>query len=345
MASTDVDAFNPYRDLYEATPKGPGDARPTAMRVLEDNDAIGKWQGRVVLVTGGTSGIGEETVRSLHATGADVYFTARDMDKAEKVAGEIQKSSSGTGKIIGIPMDLDSLDSVKEAALIFLSKSKKLNVLINNAGIMGTPQSTTKDGHERQFGVNHLAHFALTALLLPTMIESSSPSFSSRIVNVASAAHRYSSVVFDDINLSQPGAYEPYRAYGQSKTANIWTANYIDRVFGPKGVHAYSVQPGAVWSGLYQYADPAMLEEWGKDSALMAQMQSPQQGAANTMWAAAGKAWEGTGGKYICNCRIAPPSQDMAAVLDPGYAPHAYDEEGENRLWKLSGKLAGVALP
>ena len=207
---------------------------------------------------------------------------------------------------------------------------------------MGTPQSKTADGFERQFGVNHLAHFALTALLLPTMEKSSTEVFRSRVVCVTSAAHRYSSVVFDDVNLAAPGAYEPYRAYGQSKTANIWTANRIDRVFGPRGVHALAVHPGAIWSGLYSHADPAMLDEWSRDADLMSQMQSPEQGAATTIWAATGKVWEGRGGKYLASCAVGSPTADVTAILSTGFAPHAFDVEGEDRLWELSEELTGV---
>ncbi|KAM7215026.1 short-chain dehydrogenase [Rhypophila decipiens] len=343
MTSQSSDAFNPYRALYEAA-QGPGDARPTGLRVVQDNNVIGQWRGRVVLVTGATSGIGIETVRALHATGADVYFTARNLEKAEKVLEDIKKTSQGSGKLEVIAMDMDSLSSVKEAARQFLAKSDKLNVLINNAGIMGTPKSTTVDGFERQLAVNHLAHFTLTALLLPTLIKSSSSTFNSRVVNLSSSAHRYSSIVFDDINLSEPCAYEPYRAYGQSKTANIWTANYIDRVYGPKGVHAYSVHPGGIWSGLYQHADSAILEQWAQDKSIMQQMQSPEQGCATSVWAAVGKAWEGTGGKYLANCTIAPSTEDYTSVISDAYVTHAYDEEGENKLWELSCKLVSVSV-
>jgi len=131
------DLFNPYASLYE-TPKGPGDARPTALRILEDNDVLGKWRGRVALVTGGTSGIGYETARALHATGADVYFTARDMQKGLEAAERIRKEGSGGGgggKVQALLMDMDSLESVKAAARTFLSSSDKLNILINNAGM------------------------------------------------------------------------------------------------------------------------------------------------------------------------------------------------------------------
>ncbi|KAM7190490.1 putative short-chain dehydrogenase [Rhypophila sp. PSN 637] len=290
MASQSSDAFNPYRALYEA-PQGPGDQRPTGLRVVQDNNVIGQWRGRVVLVTGATSGIGIETVQALHATGADVYFTARNLEKVEKVLKDIKETSQGSGKLEVIAMDMDSLSSVKEAASQFLAKSDS---------IMGTPKSTTVDGFERQLAVNHLAHFTLTALL-PTLIKSSTSTFNSRVVNLTSSAHRDSSIVWDDINLSEPDAYEPYRAYGQSKTANIWTANYIDRVYGPKGC--------ATW-----------------------------------VWAAVGKAWEATGGKYLANCTIAPRTEDYTSVISDAYVTHAYDEEGENKLWDLSCKLVGVSV-
>ncbi|KAK0712076.1 putative short-chain dehydrogenase [Lasiosphaeris hirsuta] len=339
------ESLSPYAYTYVAK-TGPGDARPTALQVLKDNNAIGNWVGRVILVTGGTSGIGTETARAFHQAGADVYFTARDEKKGAATIEDIRQTSSGAGKLEAIPMDMDSLESVKSAAGTFLQSSGgKLNVLINNAGIMGTPQSTTKDGFERQFGVNHLAHYVLTALLLPALAATSTPTFNSRVVAVSSSAHRFSPVVFTDPNLSAPGTYEPYRAYGQSKTANIWHANYIDRVFGAAhGVHALAVHPGAIWSGLYAHADQAMLDAWAGDAGLMAKMQSPAQGAATTVWAAAGKVWEGKGGKYLAECQVAGPAESMTALIDPGVAEHAYDPEGEDRLWELSGELTGVRV-
>ncbi|KAK4450860.1 hypothetical protein QBC34DRAFT_459153 [Podospora aff. communis PSN243] len=335
--------LNPYAALYDAPAKGPGDARPTAMQVVKDNDALGTWQGRVALVTGGTSGIGIPTAQALHATGADVYFTARDLKKAEPILEQIRKESPGKGKIEVVLMDMDSLESVKEAAYTFLSLSGgKLNVLVNNAGVMAPPKSATREGFELQFGVNHLAHFVLTALLLPALAKSSTPDFNSRVVNVSSSAHRYSSLVWDDINLDKPGAYQPYVGYGQSKTANIWMANYIDRVFGPLGVHATSVHPGAIWSGLYVHADEATKQRWAANPTIMDEMQTPEQGAATSLWAVVGKVWEGQGGKYLATCRVAPPTDDFTSVLNKGVAPHAYDVEGEDRLWKLSEQLTGV---
>ncbi|KAK0622745.1 putative short-chain dehydrogenase [Immersiella caudata] len=317
--------LNPYAALYDVPAQGPGDARPTALQIVKDNDALGKWQSRVALVTGGTSGIGIPTVQALHATDADVYFTARDMKKKKKepVVERIRKESPGKGKMEAILMDMDSLESVKEGAHAFLDLSGgKLNFLVNNAGIMGPPKGSTKEGFELQFGVNHLAHFVLTALLLPTLTRSSTPEFNSRVVN--------------------PGVYQPFVAYGQSKTANIWMADYIDRVFGPRGIHATSVHPGAILSGLYVHADEATKQQWAANPKIMAEMQTPEQGAATSTWAVVGRAWEGRGGKYLVACTVAPPTDDFTSVLSKGFAPHAYDVEGEDRLWKLSEELTGV---
>lgn len=128
-----TDSFNPYANLY-AKPNGVGDHRPTGLQVVRDNDAIGAYKGKVALVTGGTNGIGLETVRALHATGADVYFTGRDAVKSQKVRQDILDSSEGKGKLGVIMMDMDSLESVRRAARDFLAQSNTLNILVNNAG-------------------------------------------------------------------------------------------------------------------------------------------------------------------------------------------------------------------
>jgi hypothetical protein len=138
LALTMSDSFNPYAQLY-AKPAGPGDQRPTALQVIEDNGAKGTWAGRVALVTGGTSGIGLATVGALHSTGADVYFTARNLEKAAATKADILKASQGSGKLEVIEMDMDSLNSVRKAAKYFLNKSDRLNVLINNAGKLVMP--------------------------------------------------------------------------------------------------------------------------------------------------------------------------------------------------------------
>lgn len=127
------DPFNPYAKHF-INPQGPGDARPTAFQVLRDNDLLNNWADKVALVTGATSGLGIETARALHATGADVFITARDLKKAQGVVDDILKSSKGGGKLEVIEMDMNSVAAVKKAAQDFLAKSSKLNILVNNAG-------------------------------------------------------------------------------------------------------------------------------------------------------------------------------------------------------------------
>lgn len=361
-----ADIFAPYISQH-ASPAGPGDGRPTALQIINDENLVNAWPDKVILVTGGTSGIGVETVRALHATGARLFFTARDEAKAQAVLKNVKETSVGKGTVEVLKMDMDSLESVKGAAEEFLGKSGgKLNILVNNAGIlpessgswhgrsviganwsvsgiMATPESQTVDGFERQFGVNHLAHFTLTVLLLPALISSSTSDFNSRVVNVSSSSHRYSSIHWQDFNLRR--SYDPYVAYGQSKTANIWTANYIDRNYGVKGVHSLSLHPGGIWSGLQQYADPEKLAQWKEDNEIGPLMKSPEQGASTSVWAAVAKVWEGKGGKYLADCRIAPPAKNLTSAMDDGVGPDAYNEEGENKLWALSEKLTGVEAP
>ncbi|KAE8450386.1 hypothetical protein EG329_006460 [Mollisiaceae sp. DMI_Dod_QoI] len=342
MADSTVDPFNPYKDAY-ANLNGPGDARPTALQILRDNKCINQWSDKVVLITGATNGIGIETTRAMHATGAHVFITARDTVRGQAVVENILQSSEGNGRLEVIEMHMESLDSVKRAAREFLDKSKKLNILINNAGIMATPETKSADGFELQFAVNHLAHYTLTTLLLPALLESSSSGFSSRVVFVSSSSHRYSSIHWDNINLERE--YDGFIAYGQSKTAEIWTSNYIDRVYGPRGVHSTSLHPGGIWTGLQAAAGEEQVKKWQEDPNITPFMMNAAQGSATTVWAATAKVWEGKGGKYLADCTIAQPATNTSSALDSGVGPDAYNEEGENRLWDLSSKLTGVKAP
>lgn len=210
---------------------------------------------------------------------------------------------------------------------------------------MAPPYTKTVDGFERQFAVNHLAHYLLTALLLPTMISSSSPSLNSRVIFVSSSSHRYSKIRWDDYSYEAPGSYDAYKGYGQSKIGNVWTANYIDRVFGPRGVHAFSLHPGGIWSGLQTYSDPAVVEKWKHEPEVVDVMLTEEQGAATSIWAAVGKAWEGKGGEYLSECSVAPPAKDLVSALEKGVAPWIHEPESEDRLWELSAKLVGMDKP
>ena len=215
----------PYASVHQ-TPQGPGDARPTALQIVKDQGLMGKLGDKVILITGCTSGIGVETARALHATGAKIFITARNVKKGQDVAKDI--STSNPGQVVEvIKMELDSFDSVRAAVADFLNKTKKLNILINNAGVMACPEGRTQDGFETQWGTNVLGHFLLFQLLKDTLSASSSPQFASRVVSVSSSGHRISGIHFDNYNLDKDPSdtYDPWKAYGQSKTGNIYLAN------------------------------------------------------------------------------------------------------------------------
>ena len=167
-------------------------------------------------------------MRALYATGGHVFGTVRNVEKGQKAVDDVKSRTKSGGKITLIEMDMESLASVRTAAESFLKQSKQLNILINNAGVMATPEGKTKDGFETQFGVNHLAHFLFFQLLKPTLLASSSADFPSRVVSVSSFGHRYGEVRFHDYNFTEEDSYNPSLSYGQSKTANIWLANEIE---------------------------------------------------------------------------------------------------------------------
>lgn len=318
---------------------GPGDARPTALQIIKDNDLEGKLQDKVIIVTGTSSGIGIETVRALKATGAKIYATARNLDKAR----EALKDLIEPGKVELLLLDTSSLASVRAAAKEFLSKESQLNLLVNNAGIMAVPELTiTPDGFESQFETNHLGHFLLFQLLKPTLLASSTPSFHSRVVNVSSIGHRQSPIQFDDLNLSGPGVYTPFGAYGQSKTANIYMANEIERRYGAQGLHAWSLHPGGIDTALQVHVDFSALKDMPEIQRIM---KSPPQGAATTVLAAIDKELEGKGGKFLDDTQVCPPADpnvgmDLSA---PGYGAWVYDVDAAKKLWEVSNKLVGFA--
>ncbi|GME56967.1 Short-chain dehydrogenase/reductase SDR [Neofusicoccum parvum] len=214
-----------------ASPNGPGDARPTALQIIRDEGLEGKLGDKVFVVTGGSSGIGIETVRALHVTGATVITTVRNVSKGQAVVDDILAADPNNKAAIQlVKLELDSLASVREGAKEILSKSKgQVNVLVNNAGVMATPFGLTKDGFETQFATCHLGHFLLFELLKPALLSSATPSFPSRVVNVSSIGHRVAEVRFDDFNFGEGKAYDPWLSYGQAKTANIYLANEIER--------------------------------------------------------------------------------------------------------------------
>ena len=235
-----------------------------------------------------------------------------------------------------------SLDSVRSCVSSFLSSTDKLNILITNAGIRNTALGQTADGFEKQFGTNHLAHFLLFQLLKPALLASATPDFQSRVVSVSSMGHRYFDIDLDNIML-EGGAYDPNRAYAHSKIANIYLANEIERRYGSQGLHAYSLHPGGIWTGLQDHLDGMQELKTNPPEDVKNYMKDVPQGAATTVWAAIGKCWEGKqGGKYLEDCQVMGPWPESRSLFDKGYAPWAYDEEREKKLWAMSNKLVGL---
>ncbi|KIL93881.1 hypothetical protein FAVG1_02443 [Fusarium avenaceum] len=324
-----------------ANPKGPGDSRPTALQVVKDEGLLDKLFDKVVLITGGNQGVGLETARALHATGARVFITARSSAKLEQGINDIVSwpEAKSTAPVYGIELRLDSLKSVRTAAKAFLARSEKLNILILNAGVMATPEGRTEDGFETQFGTNHLGHFLLFQLLKTALVASATPAFQSRVISLTSKAHRTGGVRFEDLNFEKE-LYDPWLAYAQSKTANIYFAAELERIYKTKGVHALAVHPGSILTNLTQHVDMSQFDLSGD---LGRHLKSPSQGAATTVYAALSKDWEGRGGTYLSNCAEEPPLEpgvDPVSV-HPGYAPWIYNEDLESKLWDESNRLVG----
>lgn len=318
-----------YAAVHQS-PKGPGDARPTAHQIIDDENLHDKLTGKTILITGCSSGLGVHTAQALYKTGATLYLTARDLTKARTALGPMVDSP----QVHLLHLDLNSLASVRVCAEEFKAKSQTLNILIENAGVMACPEGRTTDGFETQFGNNHLAHFLLFHLLKPVLLASSTPECNSRAVIVSSGAHRFDSVHLDNISLE--GEYDPFKAYGQSKTANVWTANEIDRRYGSQGLRALSLHPGVIQTELLRHISQEQQHEWMKDDLLRSYWKTPEQGAATTVWAAVARELEGQGGKYLDDCQIIGPVDPNSLVVAPGYAPWAYNPEGEAKLWDMS---------
>lgn len=335
--------YQPYAKQHE-DPQGPGDARPTALQVIQDESLVGKMNDKVMIITGCSAGLGIETAKALHATGAKLFLTVRNKEKGEAIMRDIIKTSQGKGSIELINMDLSNLSSVRSAAADFLSRSDKLNVLIVNAGVTISKENKTIDGFDMQMGTNHFGHFLFFQLLKPTLLRSSTSSFQSRVVTVSSSGHRISPIRFHDMDFAKEG-YHSWTAYAQSKTANIYMANSIEHHYRANGLHGHAITPGAIFEteGL-RHATEEDVAQLGGLEAFEKIAKSTAQGAATQVWAAVSKHLEGTGGVYLSDVGEAKPAAEKELVGGPGYGPHAYDEEAEERLWKLSYEAVGLSV-
>lgn len=303
------------------------DARSTADDVLAGIDLSGK----LALVTGGYSGLGLETTRTLSEAGARVVVPARRPEHA-------RQALSGVEDVEVDALDLGDLESVRAFADGFLASGRTLDLVIDNAGIMACPETRVGPGWEAQFATNHLGHFALVNRLWPAIEPGGA-----RVVSVSSLGHHFSGIRWDDIHWQR--GYDKWEAYGQAKTANVLFAVHLDRLGRDAGVRAFSLHPGVILTQLARHIPLAEQIERGwrdaEGNALDPEgFKTPEQGAATQVWAATSPQLAGLGGVYCEDCDIAEPATE--GDQRSGVRDYAVDAEQAARLWELSARLTGV---
>jgi NAD(P)-dependent dehydrogenase (short-subunit alcohol dehydrogenase family) len=319
-------------------------ATSTTEDVLAGIDLAGKR----ILVTGVSAGLGVETARSLAAHGAQVVGAARDLDKAKTATAQVQKDAAANGGSFElIELDLATLKSVRASADRLIAKGEPFDVVIANAGVMATPFGHTADGFETQFGTNHLGHFVLVnriASLIRT---------GGRLINLSSSGHRFANVNLEDPNFERT-PYEPFVAYGRSKTANILFAVAFDKRHRGRGVRAAAVHPGGIQTELARYMDPshrqAMLDQLDKQLAAEGkgpfQYKTIPQGAATSVWAGVVAPADEIGGRYCENCHVGNIVADDVTIsaISEGVRGYALDAKNAEALWKKSEELVGESF-
>jgi len=314
----DTSAFKEWHTM--STIRTPFGFDSTAADVVAGVDLSGKR----AIVTGGASGIGVETARALAAAGASVTIAARDPDAGARVAMSID------GDVCAARLDLldrDSIDAFTDAW------HEPLHILVNNAGVMALPElRLTPEGWETQFATNHLGHFALTLGLH----ESLAAAGDARVVSVSSAGHLGSPVVFDDLNYAFR-AYDPWSAYGQSKTANVLLAVEITRRWADDGITANALMPGGIRTNLQRHITEEQLEALRARAGSQLKFKTVEQGAATSVLLATSPQLEGIGGRYFEDCNEAPTVTRREGSV--GVAPYALDPANAERLWDVSVEL------
>jgi NAD(P)-dependent dehydrogenase (short-subunit alcohol dehydrogenase family) len=299
-------------------------AESTTEDVLRDVDLSGKR----VLITGISAGLGVETARAVASHGAAVVGTARDLAKAGKALEAYEALV-----IEVLECDLASLASVRACAGALRTRGDRFDVIIANAGVMNCPYGHTEDGFEMQFGTNHLGHFVLVNRIAPLIVDGG------RVVILSSSAHRAANVDLDDPGF-QRTPYDPFSAYGRSKTANVLFAVELDRRLRERGVRATALHPGGIRTELMRHTTPDMLQEMAARSgrnamdSKVAQVKSVEQGAATTVWAAFVAKAEDVGGRFCEDCQVAKVME-----AGGGVRPYALDPTRAAALWTKSEEM------
>ena len=277
-------------------------------------------EGKVCLITGATSGIGEVTARELACMGCSVVITARDQRKA-RIAVDKLRTESGSLRIDGLVADLSSQDQVRNLAAEFKRQHDRLDVLINNAGAIYLRRYLSQDGIEMTFAVNHLAPYLLTNLLLETLINSAP----ARIIDVASNSHEGQEIDFDDLESQR--SYNFMRAYGRSKLANVMFTFELSRRISESSVTVNAVHPGLV--GTNMGSNIGWLVKLFLPMFRLFSL-SPEEGAETSVYLASSPEVEGVSGKYFYQKRAIPSS------------PSSLDEEKARQLWEVSARMTGL---
>ena len=299
------------------TPFGAGS---TAAEVVAGIDLTG----RRAIVTGGASGIGVETARALAGAGAEVTLAVRNIEAGDRTAEDII-ATTGNKQVVVAPLDLADRASVAE---FVAGWEGPLHVLVDNAGVMAAPETRTTEGWELQFATNHFGHFALTTGLRPALAAAGE----SRVVSVTSSAHLRSPVVFSDIHFRER-PYDPWLAYGQSKTANVLFAVEATKLWADDGITVNAVMPGGIRTNLQRHLSEEELQTAVRNAGADVRWKTPEQGAATSVLVATAPLLDGIGGRYFEDGNEAEPNQPGTRR---GVAAYALDPEAAERLWEVS---------
>ncbi len=316
----------------------------TTDEVLEGVDLSGVR----ILITGTSSGLGEESARALASKGASITMAARNPAKNAEAAARIRERVPDAD-LEPRELDLTSLASVRAFAEGFLADHGRLDVLLNNAGVMCCPYAKTADGFEMQLGTNHCGHFLLALLLAPALAAAAP----SRVVALSSGAHGICGFDFED-PMFERRPYDPWLSYGQSKTANALFAVELDRRLRDRGVAAYAVHPGMIMTELSRHLNEELYRQMQERVRKRAEaggeppgasggmrLKSVEAGAATQVWAATTATLADHGGAYLADCGVGVPGANVGAN---GVDAHARDPEAAARLFPLSEEWVGQKL-